>query len=177
MKVKIVNNSNNPLPEYKTSGAAGFDLMSNEEDFILVPGESRIVKTGIFVAIPEGYEMQIRSRSGMAAKHGIIVRNQPGTIDCITEDSLIRIDDKKEVPLKDIINDKINFLVSKNEKTGELEEKEIERVWEKGEQEIFEVELKNGLKVKLTGNHIVYTKNGLKMVNMLNIEDDVEIYT
>lgn len=80
MIVKIVNNSDNALPQYETGGSAGLDIRSNE-DGILNPGEYKLVKTGLFVEIPYGYEIQIRPRSGMALKYGVTVLNSPGTID------------------------------------------------------------------------------------------------
>ena len=70
------------LPEYKTDGSSGMDLMANvEQTGKILPGEKKIISTGIMVAIPEQYEIQIRPRSGLAAKNGISVLNTPGTID------------------------------------------------------------------------------------------------
>ena len=70
------------LPEYKTDGSSGMDLMANVEQAVkILPGEKKIISTGIMVAIPEQYEIQIRPRSGLAAKNGISVLNTPGTID------------------------------------------------------------------------------------------------
>ena len=70
------------LPEYKTDGSSGMDLMANIERTVkILPGEKKIIPTGIMVAIPEKYEIQIRPRSGLAAKNGISVLNTPGTID------------------------------------------------------------------------------------------------
>ena len=70
------------LPEYKTDGSSGMDLMANVEQTVkMLPGEKKIISTGIMVAIPEQYEVQIRPRSGLAAKNGISVLNTPGTID------------------------------------------------------------------------------------------------
>ena len=70
------------LPEYKTDGSSGMDLMANLEQTVkILPGERKIISTGIMVAIPEQYEIQIRPRSGLAAKNGISVLNTPGTID------------------------------------------------------------------------------------------------
>ncbi len=82
IKVKIVNKSRHPLPAYKTSLSAGMDLYSNiDNDIILNPGERLLVPTGLFISLPEGYEAQVRPRSGLAIKHGITVLNSPGTID------------------------------------------------------------------------------------------------
>ena len=82
MKVKIVNKSKHELPEYSTLSAAGMDLRANIfEKIILKPLERIIVKTGIFIELPRGYEAQVRPRSGLAFKRGITVLNSPGTID------------------------------------------------------------------------------------------------
>lgn len=82
MKVKIVNKSGNVLPQYQTSGAAGMDLRAEiSEPVTLKSLERAIVKTGLFIELPQGYEAQIRPRSGFAAKQGVTVLNSPGTID------------------------------------------------------------------------------------------------
>ena len=83
MIVKIKNLSNNQLPAYQTAGAAGVDLRANlpEAPISLAPLERTLVPTGLYLEIPEGYEAQVRPRSGLAAKHGITVINSPGTID------------------------------------------------------------------------------------------------
>jgi dUTP pyrophosphatase len=82
MIVKIVNKSNNPLPEFKTSGSAGMDICANNpEDFWLACNQSTIIPTGIYMEIPIGFECQVRPRSGWAAKYGITVLNSPGTLD------------------------------------------------------------------------------------------------
>lgn len=80
--VKIINRSSNPLPQYSTAGAVGLDLRANIASPIEIQSLERVmVPTGIYVEIPEGYEIQIRPRSGLAAGHGISVLNSPGTID------------------------------------------------------------------------------------------------
>lgn len=82
MKVKIVNKGSLHLPEYKTKGASGIDLMANlSEPVLLKPLERYLVPTGLFVEIPEGYEAQIRGRSGLAINSGISLANGVGTID------------------------------------------------------------------------------------------------
>jgi dUTP pyrophosphatase len=80
MIVKIVNNSDNALPQYETGGSAGLDVRSAENE-LLKPGEFKLITTGLRVEIPYGYEIQVRPRSGLALKHGITVLNSPGTID------------------------------------------------------------------------------------------------
>ena len=81
-KVKIVNTSKHPSPSYSTDLSAGMDIRANiNEPVVLKPLERALIKTGLFIELPEGYEAQIRPRSGMAYKHGITVLNTPGTID------------------------------------------------------------------------------------------------
>lgn len=82
MKVQVINSSNNELPRYATSGAAGMDLHANiEGDVVIEPGQSVLIPTGLRMAIPFGYEVQIRPRSGNALKYGITCPNTPATID------------------------------------------------------------------------------------------------
>ncbi len=80
--IKIINNSQHPLPNYETTSSAGMDLRANiKEPITLKSLERAIVPTGLFIELPEGYEAQIRPRSGLAAKKGITLLNSPGTID------------------------------------------------------------------------------------------------
>lgn len=82
MKIKIINKSNYELPTYATTGSAGVDLKANiDEPIILHPTERVLVPTGLFIELPQGYEAQIRPRSGLAILHGLTVLNSPGTID------------------------------------------------------------------------------------------------
>ncbi|MBP1639679.1 MAG: deoxyuridine 5'-triphosphate nucleotidohydrolase [Bacteroidetes bacterium] len=82
MKIKIVNHSKHPLPQYATSLSAGVDLRANlAESVTMLPLERKLIPTGLFIELPEGYEAQIRPRSGLAIKKGITVLNSPGTID------------------------------------------------------------------------------------------------
>ncbi|MCX2576336.1 dUTP diphosphatase [Pedobacter sandarakinus] len=82
MEINIINKSEHPLPQYETAHAAGMDLRAwIEEDIILKPLQRMLVPTGLFIALPIGYEAQIRPRSGLAYKHGISIVNAPGTID------------------------------------------------------------------------------------------------
>ena len=82
IQIKIVNTSSNPLPEYATKGASGMDIRASLDiPLTLQPLERNLIPTGLFVEIPQGYEIQIRPRSGLAIKQGITCLNTPGTID------------------------------------------------------------------------------------------------
>lgn len=80
--IKVVNKGHQQLPVYATPQSAGMDLRANlDEPVVLKPLERKLIKTGLYIALPEGYEAQVRPRSGLALKHGITVINTPGTID------------------------------------------------------------------------------------------------
>lgn len=82
MTIHVVNRGKHALPEHKTIGSAGVDLKANlDQTITLQPGERTLVKTGLFIAVPVGYEAQVRPRSGLAFKYGVTVLNTPGTID------------------------------------------------------------------------------------------------
>ena len=102
MIIKVINKSKHELPAYSTDFSAGMDLRANlEEDIVLKPMERVLVKTGLFLEIPVGYEAQIRPRSGLAIKKGITILNSPGTIDSDYRGEifiiLINLSDKKFV--------------------------------------------------------------------------------
>ena len=80
MQVKVINKSDNSLPLYETIGSAGCDVRSTHSD-VIYPGRSALIKTGLYVEIPIGYEIQVRPRSGLALKKNLTVLNTPGTID------------------------------------------------------------------------------------------------
>lgn len=82
VNIKVVNTGHHPLPQYATPQSAGMDLRANiDAPITLHPMERRLVPTGLHIALPEGYEAQVRPRSGLALKHGITVLNTPGTVD------------------------------------------------------------------------------------------------
>ena len=85
IELGIVNKSGNSLPEYKTIGSSGMDIMAwlpeSEEELVLKPEERTLIHTGLYFEIPDGYEIQVRSRSGLSLKRGLIVLNEPATID------------------------------------------------------------------------------------------------
>ena len=82
LKIKVVNKGHQPLPQYATTQSAGMDLRANlEAPITLKPMERRLIPTGLYIALPEGFEAQVRPRSGLALKKGITVLNAPGTVD------------------------------------------------------------------------------------------------
>lgn len=82
IKVKVINRSNNELPQYATIMSAGMDLRAfTDSPITIMPGERKLVHSGINIQLPEGYELQVRPRSGLALKHGITLTNAPGTVD------------------------------------------------------------------------------------------------
>ena len=82
MKIKIINKSHHPMPAYATPQSAGMDIRANlTEPVELKPFERKLIPTGLYIALPEGYEAQLRPRSGLALKHGLPLLNTPGTID------------------------------------------------------------------------------------------------
>lgn len=82
IQVKVVNKGHQPLPAYATPQSAGMDLRANiDEPITLCPMERRLIPTGLHIALPAGYEAQVRPRSGLALKHGLTVLNAPGTVD------------------------------------------------------------------------------------------------
>ncbi len=112
MTVKIINNSKHQLPAYETGASAGMDLRANlEQSITLKPLERTIVKTGLFIELPVGYEAQVRPRSGLAAKKGITVLNAPGTIDADYRGEI-------GVILVNLSND--NFTVENGERVAQL---------------------------------------------------------
>ena len=126
MKVKIINKSKNDLPFYATKGSAGMDVYSNEE-LELEPLSTTIVKTGLFVKIPEGYEIQVRPRSGLSAKSKLRIANSPGTID---SDYLGEIG-----IIIDNISDIYHHLIKKGERIAQLVLKKVEQIeWEEVEE-------------------------------------------
>lgn len=120
MKVKIVNKSNHRLPEYATPLSAGMDLKANtSEPIIIKPLERQMIPTGISIQLPEGYEAQVRPRSGLAAKYGITVANAPGTVDADYTGEI-------KVILINLSNE--NFLINPGDRIAQMVIARYERV-------------------------------------------------
>lgn len=128
MEIKMINKSNHELPSYETEGAAGFDLRANvDEPVVINPFERKLVPTGIFMELPQGYEAQIRPRSGIAVKKGLTLLNTPGTIDSDYRGEvkvlMINLSDKKQ-SIKD--GERIaQTVISQYEKVGIREVAEL----------------------------------------------------
>lgn len=123
MKVRVINKSNNPLPEYATEFSAGMDVRAaNFEPVVLKPLQRAMIPTGLYLEIPAGYEVQVRPRSGLAAKKGITVLNAPGTIDADYRGEVCVI-------LVNLSND--NFVIERGERIAQLVLAKHEKIeWE-----------------------------------------------
>lgn len=120
MEIEIVNKSDLPVPDYKTKGSSGIDLYANLEEPVTINQFERVlIPTGIYVSIPEGYEGQIRARSGLALKHGISLANGIGTIDS---------DYRGEIKIILINFGNQPFVVNKGDRIGQLVFLKYERV-------------------------------------------------
>ncbi len=120
MTVQIINKSKHQIPAYETEGSAGMDLRANlTEAITLKPLERAIIKTGLYIALPQGYEAQVRPRSGLAAKKGITVLNAPGTVDADYRGEI-------GVILVNLSNDE--FIVNDGERVAQLVIAKHERV-------------------------------------------------
>ncbi|MTI48047.1 dUTP diphosphatase [Sporosalibacterium faouarense] len=127
MKVKIINNSSLDLPQYKTEGSAGLDLHANNDKKIIVkPMERVLVPTGLHIELPQGYEAQIRARSGLAIKYGISLVNGIGTIDC---------DYRGEIKIILINLGNEDFIIERGDRIAQMVIMKYERV------NLFEVEV------------------------------------
>ena len=126
MKVKLINKSHHPTPHYATPQAAGLDLRANlEESVELKPGDFTLIKTGLFMELPVGFEAQVRPRSGLAFKHGITVLNSPGTIDA---------DYRGEIGVLLINHGKQSFVIEDGERIAQLVIARFEQVeWDEVE--------------------------------------------
>ena len=112
VKIEVINKGRQPLPAYATAQSAGMDLRANiPESFTLQPLERRLIPTGLYIALPEGYEAQVRPRSGLALKKGITVLNSPGTIDADYRGELM-------VLLVNLSSD--NFVVNDGERIAQM---------------------------------------------------------
>ena len=112
MQIKVINRGRQPLPAYATEQSAGMDLRANiDAPLTLHPLERKLVGTGLYIALPQGYEAQIRPRSGLALKHGITVLNSPGTIDA---------DDRGEIMVLLVNLSDTDFVINEGERIAQM---------------------------------------------------------
>jgi dUTP pyrophosphatase len=158
-------------PKYNYPSDSGFDLHS-VEDLEIPPFGRILVPTGLSFDIKDGYEIQVRSKSGLAIKQGLMVLNSPGTVDCFSEDMKI-LTVSGEKTIKELnIND---IVFSFNEKTLEIEKDVIVNIFNTEEQEIIIFETDEGI-LEVTPNSEIYTKNGLKLAKELKENDEIIIF-
>lgn len=120
MKIKIINQSNNPLPRYETEGSSGMDIRANlEKELTLGSLERSLIPTGLYLEIPRGFEVQIRPRSGLSIKHGITLINAIGTIDSDYRGEL-------KIPLVNLSNEE--YTIGKSERICQMVVLEIHQV-------------------------------------------------
>jgi dUTP pyrophosphatase len=155
------------IPKYAHFGDAGCDL-SAIEDVEIGPNETKLVRTGIAIELPLGFEAQIRPRSGLALKNGITVLNTPGTIDCFTGDMKI------STPHGEYTIDNINItdLVLSMNIDGDIEADEITNIIDKGIMNTLLIETNDGI-IEISENTEVFTKSGIKLAKNLTTSDEI----
>jgi len=135
MKIKIINKGSQPLPTYATAQSAGMDLRANNEEPIVInPLERKLIPTGLFIALPVGYEAQIRPRSGLAFKKGITVLNSPGTIDADYRGEIgVLLVNLSNEPFEVVNGERIAQMVIARHEQGEFVSVEVLDETERGE--------------------------------------------
>ena len=167
--VKIKNLSKHGLPEQFTNNDAGFDLRANLDNPVkIMPLQRELIATGIYLELPQNYEAQVRPRSGLAVKNGISIVNSPGTIDCFSEDSVIKTTNGDKL----VKNLSLNDIVLSVNDNMEIEEDSVSVIIDKGLEDIISIETNNGV-LKITKNTIVYTKDGAKLAKDITMDDEI----
>lgn len=169
MNVNFATSDANAIsPSYAYPTDSGFDLYSTQE-IIVRPLDRALVPTGLHIDIPDGYEIQVRSKSGLALNQGLMVLNSPGTVDCFSEDMKI-LTTSGEKKINEI---KIGEVVySFNEETQSIEKDIITQIFDTESQEILVIETEMGI-LEVTPNSEVYTTRGLILAKNLNENDEI----
>ena len=176
LKINFINKSNNPDPTYSKDGDSGFDLRANlpnniDKPLLLDSGKILIISTGLHFQIPKNFELQVRSRSGLAAKHGVMVLNSPGTVDCVPGNTMISTPNG-DYTAKHIFDNNIKDILSFNEETFSLENDEINDIWIVKDKECLMIETEtNTITVPIEKE--IYTKRGWVKAYNLTSEDEI----
>jgi len=121
INLSVINKSNNPLPKYQTKQSAGVDLCAFlSTDLVIKPNDRKLIGTGLHIALPDGYEAQIRPRSGLAFKHGITIINSPGTIDA---------DYRGELKIALINHSNIDFVIKNGDRIAQMVISKYEQIF------------------------------------------------
>ena len=171
MIVKIINKSTNKLPEYKTLYSAGMDICSNE-DAIIGPRQVKLIKTGLFVEIPIGYEIQVRPRSGLALNEKISVLNTPGTIDCVPPGTTIKTISGNKLVDELFISPKKEIISSFNEEIFDIEEDILSDIWTVKNKECIVISTNNHT-ISIPLEKEVFTRRGWIKAYELTINDEI----
>lgn len=167
----VKSNVDSVNPKHVYESDSGFDLYSTEDKWIH-SFDRELISTGLHFDIPDGYEIQVRSKSGLALKQGLMVLNSPGTVDCFSEDmKILTIDgDKtiKELRIGDIV-------YSFNEDSLEVEKDVVSAIFDTGIQEVLLIDTEHGI-LEVTLNSEVYTKDGIKLAKNLTENDEIIIF-
>lgn len=158
-------------PKYNYDGDSGFDLHS-VEDITIGPFGRELIPTGLSFDIKDGYEIQVRSKSGLAINQGLMVLNSPGTVDCFSKDmKILTINGEKfisELNINEVV-------FSLNEKTFEVEKDTVVNIFDTDVQEIIIIETEEGF-LEVTPNSEVYTNNGIILAKNLKENDEIIIF-
>ena len=159
-------------PKYNYGSDSGFDLHS-VEDIVIPPFGRALVPSGLCFDIKDGFEIQVRTKSGLAINQGLMVLNSPGTVDCFSEDmKILTISGEKtinELNLNDVV-------FSFNEQTLEIEKDVIINIFNTEEQEIIIFETENAI-LEVTPNSVVYTKRGLILAKDIKENDEIIVFS
>ena len=166
------------IPKYQTEGASGFDfhaLVERNDDLtrkvIVYPKDQVIVRTGLACSIPNGYEIQVRPKSGLSFKHKLTITNTPGTIDCVPKGTKIRTP-AGDINVEDIYGIKEASVYSFNEEKKEIEEDMVKDMWIVKNMKLLEIKTEEG-SIKIPLEKEIYTEKGWKKAKNLTREDKI----
>jgi hypothetical protein len=170
-----INKSNNPDPTFAHEGDSGFDLRAfTDKDITINEGQVKLIPTGLYFEVQKGLEIQIRSRSGLAANSNMFVLNSPGTVDCVTEDTLIKTPNG-DIMIKDIFDKNERNIISFNEEEFKPEFDIIDEMWTVNDIECIKISTQNN-SVIIPSTKEVYTKRGWIQSKDLLFDDEILIF-